>query len=467
MEKNYLEESEKKIKEEEEKKTWKDLLIKDTYMVKGVPVEHIRKCPDNYIIFLEKHPKYAGKFKYNEYSDTREFDGEDFDDDIEDIIFNDTIRYLGIQSRELLSSALSEVFRKHRYNPVVDYLKSLKWDGKKRIERLFINLLEADDTDLNRAMTRKWMIAAVKRCLIPGSKFDPMIVLQGSGGIGKSTICERLSKGFYSTISLDEIDNVKDLIAKMNKTWIGIIDEMDSFRKKDMNRIKSFLSETETTVRLAYARNPKPFKRHCVFIGSTNDETFLRDYTSPVERRFWIIKCNKTKMDSKIYDTMTPKFVDQLWAEAYYYYMKDPDQYLDIESSMFDEFANVQKQYKTYNDDDMIEFIRDILDKKYNISEDGEVTDIGQIDDYTTGKQNYINKIYAPVISKLIRREFHTSTFKNKYVASALSGEWKYCDVRFKSMGNKLVKAWVRVNKQDNPKKTYNPMDEFTVGLKL
>ena len=104
MEKNYLEESERKIKEEEEKKTWKDSLIKDTYMVKGTPVEHIRKCPDNYIIFLEKHPKYAGKFKYNEYSDTREFNGEDFDDDIEDIIFNDTIRYLGIQSRELLLS---------------------------------------------------------------------------------------------------------------------------------------------------------------------------------------------------------------------------------------------------------------------------------------------------------------------------------------------------------------------------
>ena len=209
--KDYLEKSEKEIKEKEEKKSWYDRLIKDTYMVKGVPIEHIRKCPDNFITFLEYHPKYAGKFMYNEYSDTREFNGEDFDDEIEDVIFNDTIRYLGIQSRELLTSAISEVYRNHRYNPVVNYLKSLKWDGKKRIERLFINLLEADDTDLNRAMTRKWMIAAVKRCLKPGSKFDPMIVLQGSGGIGKSTICERLSKGFYSTISLDEIDNVSDL----------------------------------------------------------------------------------------------------------------------------------------------------------------------------------------------------------------------------------------------------------------
>lgn len=427
------------------------------------------KTPDNYIAFLENHPKYAGKLMYNLYTETREYDGKEFDDDIENIIYNDALREMGFHSRDFLSSALSEVFMKHSYNPVIDYLKSLKWDGKKRIETLFIDLLEADDTELNRAMTRKWMIAAVKRCLIPGCKFDPMIVLQGSGGIGKSTICERLAKGFYSTISLDEIDNPKDLVAKMNKTWIGIIDEMDNFRKKDMNRIKSFLSETENTVRLAYARNPKAFQRHCVFIGSTNDETFLRDYTSPVERRFWIIKCNKTKMDSKTYDTMTQKFVDQLWAEAYYYYVSDPDQYLDLESGLFNDFAQTQKQYKTYNDDDMIEYIRDILDRKYNINEDGEVTEIGQIDDFGPGKRNSINKIYAPVLSAIIRREFKSvkSYALNKYIAGALAGEWKYGDTRFKSLGCITKKGWVRVNQEDNPKKEYDPMDEFTVGLNL
>lgn len=460
-EKDYLEETEKTI-------SWKDKLIKDKYMVKGVPVEHIRVCPDNYITFLENHPKYKGKFKYNEYTEMREFDGSDFIDDMEDVIFNDTIRYMGIKSRELLSSALSEVFMKNRYNPIIDYLKSLEWDGTERIETLFIDLLKADDTDLNRAMTRKWMIAAVKRCIIPGSKFDPMIVLQGSGGIGKSTICERLSRGFYSTISLDEIDNVKDLVAKMNRTWIGIIDEMDSFRKKDMNKIKSFLSETENTVRTAYARNPRPFKRHCVFIGSTNDDTFLRDYTSPVERRFWIIKCNKTKMDSAIYDTMTPKYVDQLWAEAYHYYVENPDQYLDLEEGMFSEFAQVQKQFKTYNSDDMVEFVKDVLERHYNINDEGEVTDIGQIDDFSAGKRNPINKIYAPVLSKLIRREFHSTAVQTKYIASALSGEWEYKDTRFKTLGNSLKKAWIRVNKSESePKKAYDPMDEFTVGLGL
>lgn len=442
---------------EEEKIPWRNKLHRD---VRGL----IDKSPDNYIIFLENHPKYKGKLAYNEYTETREYDGKEFDDDTENIIYLDAMREMGFHSRDFLSAALSAVFTKNRYNPIIDYLKSLKWDGQKRIERLFIDLLEADDTELNRAMTRKWMVAAVKRCLIPGCKFDPMVILQGSGGIGKSTICERLAKGFYSSFSMDEIDDPKDLVSKMNKTWIGIVDEMDNFKKKDMNRIKSFLSETENTVRLAYARNAKAYKRHCVFIGSTNDETFLRDYTSPVERRFWIIKCNKTKMDSKIYDMMTPSYVDQLWAEAYQCYMDKPDQYLDLESGLFEDFAKTQKQYKIYNDDDLVEYVKEVLDKTYNIKEDGEVTDIAQIEDTSTGRQNKINKIQTSVLSKIVRQEFYKAENKIKYLADALSDEWKYKDVWFKSLG-KSMKGFVRINPVKNSNKPYNPMDEFTVGL--
>ena len=95
-------------------------------------------------------------------------------------------------------------------------------------------------------------------------------------------------------------------------------------------------------------------------------------------------------MDSTVYDTMTPEYVDQLWAEALHYYNENPNQYLDLEQKLFGDFAEVQKGFKVYEDDPMIEYIRDILDKKYNINEDGEVTDVSQIDDYTTGKQNNI-----------------------------------------------------------------------------
>lgn len=452
-----------KEREEFEKSlSWEDRLQKDVFTVKGVSVEKIRKCPDNIIIFLEHHPKYAGKLKYNEYLRMKEFDGREFSDFDLSIINNDVFRYLGFSNKGWTEDSINEVFNKNRYNPVVDYLNSLHWDGKKRIESLFIDLLEADDTELNRIMTEKWMIAAVKRTLKPGCKFDNMIVLQGSQGIGKSTICERLAKGFFSTISLDEIDN-KDIVDKMNKTWIGIIDEMDNFNKKEMSKVKTFLSECQNTVRLAYARNSCTYERHCIFIGSTNDDTFLRDSTSSVERRFWVIKCNKTKMDNKISKVMTPDYVDQLWAEAYWYYKLDPKQYLDMDQKMIEEFAKVQSQFKTYNDDDIVEYIRDVLDDGYYINSDGEVYDISQLDNTTvTGLKYKINKIRPFVIRELLNRKFH-ETRGVKYLDQVLSNEWVYKDVWFKKLG-KTAKAWVR-KEEDKSYKKVNPMDVFTEKL--
>lgn len=451
-EKDYLEETEKSF-------SWKDKLLRDG---RGV----VLKKPDNFILFLENHPKYAGKLKYNEFLCQREFDGEVFSDPKQDIIYNDVERSLGIYNRSMVDSALSEVFENHKYNPVIDYLKSLKWDGKKRIETLFIDLLEADDTELNRAMTRKWMIAAVKRTLLPGCKFDNMIVLQGSQGIGKSTICERLAKGFFSTISLSEIDN-KDIIDKMNKTWIAIIDEMDNFNRKEMSNVKTFLSKNEDEARLAYARNTSKFKRHCIFIGSTNDDTFLRDSTSSIERRFWVIKCNKTKMDSRIRKVMTDKYVDQLWAEAFQYLKDDPNQYLDMDLEMIEEFAKVQKQFNICENDELVDYIRDMLDRPYYINKDGEVTDIDQITtDFSTGEKHYINKIAAYVVTELLNRKFHQSR-STKYLEKALSGDWEYKPTGIKQLNYKTVKAWVRKAPKNNEslKKEYNPLDEFNVSL--
>jgi predicted P-loop ATPase len=458
-------EKDKEREEFEKSLSWEDRLQKDVFTVKGVSVEKIRKCPDNIIIFLEYHPKYAGKLKYNEYLRMKEFDGREFSDFDLSIINNDVFRYLGFSNKGWTEDSINEVFNKNRYNPVVDYLISLHWDGKKRIESLFIDLLEADDTELNRKMTEKWMIAAVKRTLEPGCKFDNMIVLQGSQGIGKSTICERLAKGFFSTISLDEIDN-KDIVDKMNKTWIGIIDEMDNFNRKEMSKVKTFLSECQNTVRLAYARNSCTYERHCIFIGSTNDDTFLRDSTSSVERRFWIIKCNKTKMDNKISTIMTPEYVDQLWAEAYWYYKLDPKQYLDMDQKMIEEFAKVQSQFKTYNDDDIIEYIKDVLDGEYYINKEGEVYDISQLDNNTvTGLKYKINKIQGYVLTEMVGRKFREKR-STKYIETALGGTWTYKDVWFKKFG-KTVKAWVRKDIIKSSGKVVNSMDEFTVGFNI
>lgn len=412
----------------------------------------------NYIIYLDRSIPYGGRLKYNEYLRRDEIDGRPLTDNDINKIYADIEIFFGYVVRQNADTAIDCVLQARKYNPLINTLESIKWDGKKRIERIFIDLLDADDTELTRELTKKWMIAAVKRTLHPGCKFDNMIVLQGGQGIGKSTICEKLSMGFCNTVSLGEIGN-KDLIDKLNKTWIAIIDEMDTFNKREMSTVKTFLSQTMDTVRLPYRKNSDTFSRHCIFIGSTNDDTFLRDNTSSVERRFWVIKCNKTTRDDKVYKLMTEDYVRQLWGEAYYYYISDPEQYLDVDAELMEKFAKEQEQFKTYNDDDYIESIKYVLDSYYPIKENGELTDIDQLRDYGDGPKYKINKVPAFILKKYMKEEYRDDR-SNKTIENALKGEWIYKDARYKYLDNRILKSWVRVNPVSE-KKEYDPLDAF------
>lgn len=435
-----------KVDEDNKKNGWKSLLKKDD---KGKILNDI----DNYIAFLEHSDKYKNKLKYNEFKQEKEFDGREFSDFDLNIIYNDCERETSLSSHSKIDSALSEVFNNHRYNPILDYLNNLEWDGKERIKNLFIELLDADDTFLNQQMTQKWFIAAVKRIVEPGCKFDNIIVLQGEQGIGKSTICELISHHFFNTVSLSEIGS-KDLIDKLNKTWIAIIDEMDTFNRKEMSTIKTFLSVSQESVRLAYGKNTSTFKRHCIFIGSTNDETFLRDSTSSVERRFWVIKCNKTKMDGKIRELLTKDYIDQLWAEAMYKYNEEPNQYLDIDATLQNDFANTMKEFKTYNNDIVIDYIKEILNKNYQLNSDGTFdSELDFYNQFTDNKiydsqSDNINKIPMSSLSFVLKK-FYNEERPAKYIALALSDEWEYKMIKYKG---KPIRGLYRKNKINNTK---------------
>lgn len=408
--------------EEKESKPWRDQLIKND---KG----KIDNCIDNYLIYFNNDEKYSGKLKYNEFLQRKEYDGKEWSDFDEDQACVDIEQDIQLSNVTKTRTAISSIFNNNRYNPVQDYLKGLEWDGEKRIENVFIKLLDADDNELNRVMSKKWFMAAVKRVMFPGCKFDNILIFQGAQGIGKTTICERISRGFSNVILLSEITN-KDVIDKLNKTWIGIVDEMDAFSKKDMTTVKTFLSTSIDAARLAYGRNTQNFPRHSVFIGSTNDDTFLRDNTSSTERRFWIMKAHREKYSPIVNELLTDEYVDQLWAEAYHELYKDVNQYLDIESNLQDAFSESQKEFKTYTNDVAIDYINDILDRPY-VLVNGMFNDNNDFlrqysdDNVYTGTKSYINKI--PMSSLLyVLKNVYKIERNAKYVANALKEEWEY-----------------------------------------
>ncbi len=419
------------IEKEQKEKGWKTQLEIDQ---KG----NIKNTISNYIIYLTESSNYKGKLRFNDFTKQKEFDGREFNDFDLNKLYNDIERDLGLSTRYKIDSALMEVFLMNKYNPIIDYLNSVEWDGEKRVERLFIDLLDADDTELNRYMTKIWFIAAVKRIFEPGCKFDNMIVLQGEQGIGKSSICDLISLNFSNNVSLNEIGH-KDLINKLNRTWIAVVDELDSFNKKEMSNIKTFISNTKDTARLAFGKNAETYSRHCVFIGSTNDSTFLRDNTSNVERRFWVIKCNKTKKDSRIFDILTDDYVRQLWAESVYYYRQNPNMYLDIKKELIDDFGKEMTKFKTYVDDVVMDYVNSILEKRYKLDKRGEFnSERDMYEQYVEDKiydektdKGKINKIpysYLRYVLKSVYKEERTG----KYIGNGLSDTWKYGTIRYK-----------------------------------
>ena len=392
-------------------------------------------CVDNYILYLEKSEKYKNRFKYNDFYKRYEFDNKEITDGDMAIIRNDVNRNLRLSSRNFVDDALSEVCLKNKYNPVVDYLNSIKWDGEKRIERLFVDLFDADDTPLNRLMTKLWFIAAVKRVFEPACKFDNMVVLCGAQGIGKSSI-DLLSPLYTNAITISEFGN-KDLIDKMNKTWIVIVDELDSFNQKAMSEIKNFLSNTKDAARLAYARNTETFERHCVFIATTNECKFLRDKTSLYERRFWVIKCNKTTRDSRVRDILQTEYVNQLWAEAVHYYNENPQQYLDIPSDMIDTFNETMLEYKTLTDDVAIDYVTNMLEKSYIVNADGEFKSAFDFaSQYQDNRMNDniakpINKIPLSYVQHVLKSVHNIDNKSGSYIEMCLQKKWSLKSIRY------------------------------------
>jgi predicted P-loop ATPase len=209
--------------------------------------------------------------------------------------------------RDDLRQAIGLLASRRRVHPVREYLRGLKWDGLQRVDAELPTRLGQPIDGLEAHLLRRWLISAVARALQPGCKVDAMLVLVGPQGCGKSRFCEAIGGQWFT----DEAINLEDKDSKLllRSTWVLEWSELESMRRaRDAESLKQFLSERVDKYRPPYAHELVERPRHCVFIGTTNNEEFLTDPTG--NRRFWPLSVQHVDVDWVLANR------DQLLAEA-------------------------------------------------------------------------------------------------------------------------------------------------------
>jgi putative DNA primase/helicase len=200
-------------------------------------------------------------------------------------------------------------------HPVRDWLVSLKWDRRPRLDDFLIRLAGAADTAYVRAVSKNFLIGAVARVLAPGSKVDSMPIFEGDQGIGKSTLLRVLTGEEWFLETSIEIGS-KDCYQALRRKWIVELGELDALTRSEVSRVKQFLSSQKDSYRPSYGRSTVDFLRQSVCAGSVNPEGggYLKDVTGA--RRFWPLELGRIDIAG------IKREREQLWAEATFRYRK-------------------------------------------------------------------------------------------------------------------------------------------------
>lgn len=260
----------------------------------------VTKCLANAVLYLEKIDAWKGVIAYDEFAERTVFrrplpfdpSGPAYGEWTDHLEAKTAVwmqRTFRVEFSTLtVGQAVEVVARGNRFNPVRDALEGLPpWDGIRRNADWLSDYLGVAKTEYTTLVGQFFLIGMVKRIFEPGCKFDYSLVLEGDQGLGKSTAVRILAWNWFADTDLDL--SSKDALLALPGHWVYEISEMGSLAKAEASKQKSFLSRQEDEYRPPYGKRLIKAPRQLVFVGTTNEEEYLKDPTGG--RRFWPVMC--------------------------------------------------------------------------------------------------------------------------------------------------------------------------------
>lgn len=286
----------------------------------------------NVVLYLQFHPDWRGVLAFDQFGEVivkleaPPYVGSSVGDwsDLDDA---ETMHWLSDYMTEptaaTVRNAVLIVANRSKFNRVRDYLEACErgWDGTARLRTWLIAYMGVCQgerfeslPERDRARQReyvelagqKWLISGAARALDPGCRVDTMLILEGAQGLMKSTALRTLGGEWFSDARLDF--SSKDTLLLLQGRWIIEMPELEGMNKADTSETKRFLTQHEDIFRKPYGASLTKSKRRCIFAGTVNHETYLKDDSG--NRRFWPVHVTAIDLEALARDR------DQLWGEA-------------------------------------------------------------------------------------------------------------------------------------------------------
>lgn len=238
-----------------------------------------------------------------------------------------------------LPSFVEAIGDRNQFNPVANWITSKPWDGTDRLKALYDTLVVRENypRDLKVLLVYRWLLSAVAAALNRGGfRARGVLTLQGPQSIGKTAWVSSLVNDPMLRDTVIKLDHHLDAGNKDSQItaichWIVEVGELDSSFKKDVARLKGFITGDRDKVRRPYARADAEYPRRTVFCATVNDRSFLVDDTG--NSRWWTIPVTSINFDHGIN-------MQQLFAQLAVDFHNDNQWWLTQEEEQWLEFMN-------------------------------------------------------------------------------------------------------------------------------